>query len=222
MLRMRWTVLSLVPVFLFATGCAVNEVIEAEETELIVAETPPDESLLLDIGVVEFADGIPEGNDPEDTQIYEEIRSAEARYLPYHLKTTLQGTGHWGAVRVIPSRNAFTDIVISGAIEESDGEFIELAITVEDAPFVAIDLDVRGSGQEAELLFTTNVGEYVIADAEHPLSMREERPYLLVRDGLEALLARPVYYRLVEHALEEQGRLVVYSAGARFDLGASA
>jgi hypothetical protein len=123
----------LVPVFLFATGCAVNEVIEAEETELIVAESPPDESLLLDIGVVEFSDGIPANNDPEDTGIYSEIRSAESRYLPYHLKTTLQGTGHWGAVRVIPSRNAFTDIVISGAIEESDGEFVELEITVEDA-----------------------------------------------------------------------------------------
>mgnify|MGYP001815455202 CR=1 FL=1 len=130
---MRWTVLSLVPFCLFATGCAVNEVIEAEETELIVAETPPDESLLLDIGVVEFAGGIPAENDPEDTGVYSEIRSAESRYLPYHLKTTLQGTGHWGAVRVIPSRNAFTDIVISGAIEESDGEFIELEITVADA-----------------------------------------------------------------------------------------
>ena len=130
---MRWTVLSLVPFVLIASGCAVNEVIEAEETELIVAEAPPDESLLLDIGVVEFNDGIPEKNDPADSGIFEEIRSAEARYLPYHLKTTLQGTGHWGAVRVIPSRNAFTDIVISGSIEVSDGEFIELDITVEDA-----------------------------------------------------------------------------------------
>ena len=121
------------PFLLITSGCTVNEVIEAEETELIVAETPPDESLLLYIGVVEFLDGMPDDNDPEDTGIYEEIRSAEARYLPYHLKTTLQGTGHWGAVRVIPSRDAFTDIIISGAIEESDGEFVELEITVQDA-----------------------------------------------------------------------------------------
>jgi hypothetical protein len=55
------------------------------------------------------------------------------RYLPYHLKTTLQGTGHWGAVRVIPSRSAFTDVIISGKIEKSDGEFITLNITVDDA-----------------------------------------------------------------------------------------
>jgi hypothetical protein len=130
---MRWTLLPTLAACLAASGCTVNEVIEAEETELIVAEAPPDESLLLDIGVVEFAAGVPKDNDPEDTGIFEEIRSAEARYLPYHLKTTLQGTGHWGAVRVIPSRSAFTDVIISGSIEESDGEFIELDITVEDA-----------------------------------------------------------------------------------------
>lgn len=114
-------------------GCVVNEVITAEESELILADTTPDEALLLDIGVVEFADGLPSNNNSEKSGIYEEIRSAEARYLPYHLKTTLQSTGHWGAVRVIPSRDAFTDIVISGAIEKSNGEFIALDISIRDA-----------------------------------------------------------------------------------------
>jgi hypothetical protein len=131
--KLKWTSLILAPWLFALSGCAVNEVIEAEETELIVAEAPPDESMLLDIGVVEFAGGIPANNDPEDSGVYTEIRSAETRYLPYHLKTTLQGTGHWGAVRVIPSRSAFTDVIISGVIEESDGEFITLEITVEDA-----------------------------------------------------------------------------------------
>ena len=133
MQKMRWTLLLLASGLLVLSGCAVTEIIEAEETELIVAEAPPDESMLLDIGVVEFAAGIPANNDPDDSGIYAEIRSAEARYLPYHLKTTLQGTGHWGAVRVIPSRSAFTDVIISGAIDESDGEYITLDITVEDA-----------------------------------------------------------------------------------------
>jgi len=118
---------------LLFSGCAVNEVVTAEETELIVAETPPDESMLLDIGVVEFSGNVAEDNDPLETGVYDEIRSAEVRYLPYHLKTTLQGTGHWGAVRVIPSRSAFTDIIISGTIEESDGEFITLDISVHDS-----------------------------------------------------------------------------------------
>ena len=114
-------------------GCTVNEVITAEETELVVAEDPLDEALLLDIGIVEFEDGVPDDNDPADTRIYEEIRGAEARYRPYHLKTTLQGTGHWGAVRVIPSRQAFTDVIISGRIDKSDGEYVKLEVFVHDA-----------------------------------------------------------------------------------------
>lgn len=114
-------------------GCSVNEVITAEETELIVAESPPDEAMLLDIGIVQLSDGIPDDNDPIDSGIYEEIRSAETNYLAYHLKTTLQGTGHWGAVRVVPSSSAFTDVTIGGTIEESDGEFITLRINVSDA-----------------------------------------------------------------------------------------
>ncbi len=114
-------------------GCAVNEVISAEETDLIIAAAPPEENLLLDIGIIQFDEGIPKNNDSSDTGVFEAIRSAESRYLAYHLKTTMQGTGHWGAVRVIPSRNAFTDVIISGKISESDGEFITLDIDVSDA-----------------------------------------------------------------------------------------
>ena len=120
-------------VCLAGQGCTVNEVITAEETELIIAEETVDESLLLDIGVVEFEDGVPDDNDSTDSGVYEEIRGAEARYLPYHLKTTLQGTGHWGAVRVIPSREAFSDVIISGRIEKSDGEYVKLHVSVHDA-----------------------------------------------------------------------------------------
>ncbi|MGI9221721.1 MAG: hypothetical protein ACR2QS_11880 [Woeseiaceae bacterium] len=114
-------------------GCSVNEVITAEETELIVAAAPPEESMLLDIGIIQFADGVPENNDSTDTRVFEEIRAAESRYLAYHLKTTLQGTGHWGAVRVIPSRDAFTDVIIDGEIAESDGEFVTLDVSISDA-----------------------------------------------------------------------------------------
>ncbi len=116
-----------------ATGCAVQELVLAQETELVVAMTSVDEALLLDVGIVEFDPGIPDGNLPQKTGIFEDIRRAEAKYIPYHLKTTLQGAGHWGAVRVIPSDQAFTDVIVSGSIEKSDGEYIELEITVFDA-----------------------------------------------------------------------------------------
>jgi len=118
---------------IFGSGCAVQELVIAEETELVVVTAPVDEAMLLDVGIVEFDAGIPKGNRPEKTGIYGDIRRAEAKYIPYHLKTTLQGTGHWGAVRVIPSTSAFTDVIIKGAIEKSDGEYIELRVSVSDA-----------------------------------------------------------------------------------------
>ena len=128
MTRTLFVLLSLV-----LSGCSVNEVVTAEETKLVVAEAPPDESMLLDIGVVEFQSGLDSRNDPDESGVFGEIRDAEVRYLAYHLKTTLQGTGHWGAVRVIPSRDAFTDVTVSGEIRKSDGELIELEITVHDS-----------------------------------------------------------------------------------------
>ncbi len=99
----------------------------------------------------------------------------------------------------------------------------KLAIEVEDAPFVAVNMEVRGTGKGTDLLFTTNVDDHVVADAAHPLRVDEEhgepRPYLLVRSGLEALINRAVFYRLVDLAQPEARELVVYSRGERFPLG---
>ncbi len=117
----------------FSSGCAVQELVVAQETELVVATSSVDEAQLLDVGVVEFDAGIPEDNRPDKTGIYDDIRRAEAKYIPYHLKTTLQNAGHWGAVRVIPSESAYTDVIISGSIEQSDGEYVELKMSVSDA-----------------------------------------------------------------------------------------
>jgi uncharacterized protein len=101
----------------------------------------------------------------------------------------------------------------------------KLLIRVDDAPFVAVDMEVQGEGRERGLLFVTNVGDAVVADAAHPIRVADTadgpRPYVRVRDALEALVSRPVYYRLVECAVDEGGELAVYSRGARFVLGSS-
>ena len=79
-------------------------------------------------------------------------------------------------------------------------------LRVEDAPFVAIDCEVIGDGADQQLVFTTNVGDRVHCNAEHPLRVLvnpqtgEPSPYVLVRDGLEAKIVRSVFYRLVEQA----------------------
>ena len=114
-------------------GCTVTEVIAPEQTPLAVASLNVTEALLLDVGIVNFDENVPDKNDPAKTGIYPEVRMAEARYIPYHLKNTMQGTGFWGAVRVIPSRYVFTDVTVSGSIKQSDGEYVALRVRVEDA-----------------------------------------------------------------------------------------
>lgn len=123
----------LVALFAFACGgCTVQEVITAEHTKLDVASLDVSENLLLDIGIVNFDPGVPQKNDPDKTGVYEEVREAEARYLPYHIKTTLQSTGYWGAVRVVPSDEVHTDVLLDGTIERSDGEYVTLTIAARD------------------------------------------------------------------------------------------
>ena len=79
----------------------------------------------------------------------------------------------------------------------------KLDIAVEDAPFVAVELRGEGAGQARRLAFRLNTDEALVAGPDHPLRVRGGQPYLLVRDGLEALVARPVYYELAELALAE-------------------
>ncbi len=103
----------------------------------------------------------------------------------------------------------------------------KLRIVVEDAPFVAVKVETATNARGPVLRFTTNVGDEVEADAEHPIRVEtdlesgEPRPYLMVRRGLEALIARPVFYELVDMAADHAGEdvLTVESAGTRFVLG---
>lgn len=100
----------------------------------------------------------------------------------------------------------------------------KLAIEVEDAPFIAVDMESSGEGRERRLVFATNLDDAVQADAEHPITVAgtpaEPRPYVEVRDGLRALIARSVFYRLVDIAeTESSGEVSIWSAGARFVLG---
>jgi hypothetical protein len=103
----------------------------------------------------------------------------------------------------------------------------KMRITVEDAPFVAVAFERVSDERGSVLRFTTNVGDEVDADAEHPIRVEtdaetgEPRPYVMVRRGLEALIARPVFYELVDIADERphDDVLAVESAGTRFVLG---
>lgn len=97
----------------------------------------------------------------------------------------------------------------------------KVGITVEDAPFVAVDAT---RDDEGRVVFTTNVGDAVTAGADHPVRVTVDadgtpRPYVMVRRGLEARIDRKTFYRLVEEAEDVGGRLVLRSGEATFDLG---
>ncbi len=84
----------------------------------------------------------------------------------------------------------------------------KVGIRVEDAPFVAVELNVSGAGDTQVMTFRTNVGDVVEAGPKNPLRFEDEdetgglKPYLLVRGRLEALVARPVMYELASHGEE--------------------
>lgn len=101
-------------------------------------------------------------------------------------------------------------------------------VTVDDAPFVAVAVDAGGEGRGQRLIFRTNLDEIVTAGEEHPLRVEiasdgTPAPYILVRPGLEARLARPVFYELAELGVEEtiagETQFGVWSAGVFFRLG---
>ena len=120
--------------------------------------------------------------------------------------------GSWVHEGAIISREALVRLFSTVLRKDPDGIHLvtpgeKLKISVEDAPFVAVRVDRAGDA----LRFTTNVGDEVEAGAQNPIRVEmdaptgEPRPYLHVRAGLEALIARPVFYELVEMAEPRDG-----------------
>jgi hypothetical protein len=88
----------------------------------------------------------------------------------------------------------------------------KIDVAVDDAPFLAVEMQVEGSGRAQRLTFRTNVDDVATAGPEHPLRFVTEKasgglkPYLRVRGRLEALVTRALYYDLVELAVTETER----------------
>jgi hypothetical protein len=106
----------------------------------------------------------------------------------------------------------------------------KMRIRVDDVPFVAVLVDAEGQGENQNLLFTTNVGDQVIAAEDNPVRVSidartgEPAPYVHVRRGLEARLSRNVFYQLAEMAVPSSNanEMGVWSAGRFFVLGSAA
>lgn len=112
---------------------------------------------------------------------------------------------------------------------EADGSHVlvtpveKLDIAVDDAAFTAVEMKSEGAGRDTHLAFRLNTGDLVTAGPDHALRFAEgqdgPRPYLHVRGGLEALVARSLYYELAERALGNDSEPPgVWSNGAFFAL----
>jgi hypothetical protein len=115
---------------------------------------------------------------------------------------------------------------------EEDGSYVlvtpaeKLDIIVEDAPFIAVEVKSEGEGRARSLAFRLNTDDLVIAGPANPIRVvtRDDgpHPYVMVRGGMEALIARPVYYELAELAVAEAAEpLGLWSGGAFFALEAA-
>jgi hypothetical protein len=147
---------------------------------------------------------------------------------------------HGSAIRRKPLVRLFSTVIR----REDDGDYYLVTpvercrIQVDDAPFTAVEMFVEGQGEDQSLSFRTNVDEVVRLDDDHPLRLvidaesGEPAPYIRVRDNLDALVVRPVYYDLVDLAVEkppapsdrasapEDGDIIgVWSGGRYFELG---
>ncbi len=109
---------------------------DGKPVEAIQAGVEIPEERLLDVGILVFEPGLSEQDveteDLEAKGVFEGVRKAEARYIPIQLQRTLESTGNWGAVRLIPAGNR-VDVTVSGRIINSTGKTLEVSLRVVDA-----------------------------------------------------------------------------------------
>lgn len=129
----------------------------------------------------------------------------------------IQRDGTWTYQGSPIGRKALVKLFASVLRRDGDGRHYMVTpaekfdVAVEDAPFLAVEMEVNGTGKEQRLVFRTNVDDVVECGPEHPIRFEEEpgsgglKPYILVRGRLEARVTRAVYYDLVELALASDG-----------------
>ncbi|MEE9562894.1 MAG: hypothetical protein V3W50_07480 [Thermoanaerobaculia bacterium] len=133
--RSRHALLACWAALLLAAALPATAAIETAHA--IQAQTEIPEEQLLDVGIEVFDPGLPEETVPtfkqQEKGVFTEVRNSEARYIPFHLKDTLQATGHWGAVRVVPAGMSNVELTVKGQIIKSNGKNLVLTVQAVDA-----------------------------------------------------------------------------------------
>jgi hypothetical protein len=198
------------------------------------------------MGAVEFKKSDPSSNTAVDSTLIQKADSGNSlpagpeirvRRLPIDcgdLEMRIARDGTWFYRGSPIARLPLVKLFASVLRREADGHYWLVTpaergkIEVEDVPFLAVALTAEGQGREQQLIFRTNLDDIVTAGADNPLRVEtsangEPAPYILVRDDLEARIARPVFYELVELGREERventTQFGVWSSGMFFVLG---
>ncbi|MGI9329090.1 MAG: hypothetical protein ACR2QB_00095 [Gammaproteobacteria bacterium] len=114
-------------------GCAASRTVEYDNVEIARAETEVPIDQMLDVGILLFDPGVAEDQEEPDGFTFPDVRRAEARYMPYHMKSTLEDSGYWGSVWVLPQRTDAVDLLVWARIDESNGLEAELRVGAWDA-----------------------------------------------------------------------------------------
>lgn len=122
-----------ITVAVFSVSCATHTVKSTSYTPIVQDSRNIPENLLLDVGVAIFDPGIDEIKKSERDTANPDIRVAESRYAPFLLSETLQRSGNWGIVRVMPNDESPMDVLLNGTILSSDGEQMEIRVEVSDS-----------------------------------------------------------------------------------------
>ncbi|MFU8876685.1 MAG: hypothetical protein ACNA7E_00980 [Wenzhouxiangellaceae bacterium] len=214
---------------LLLAGCATGPQPRELPTEVVpldraTAELPAED--VLNVNIVRFEANVP--SDPEFSEVEEvftDVRNAEARFVPYTLRQTLQRSGQWGDVRVVPESMEGAELEVSGRILDSHGEELKLAIQARDATGrVWLDRNYSETINAARYQVSTAHGEDPfqslynriandLARARARLQAEEKRQIAEVAElRFAAQLAPDVYQpQLVE---AQDGRLQARSSGA--------
>lgn len=139
--------------------------------------------------------------------------------------------GAWHHERRPIPREALVKLFATVLRREADGSYVlvtpaeKLTIVVEDVPFIAVEMAMEGENDAQRLVLRTNVGDVVTVDADHPLRVAADAagdglvPYVLVRGGLEARLARPLVHELAPYFETRGNDIGVVSSGHFFVIG---
>ncbi len=148
------------------------------------------------------------------------------------LDMRIASDGTWFYLGTPIGRHALVKL-FSTILKREDGKYFlvtpveKVGIRVDDAPFLAVEMEKEGEGAARKLNFRTNVDDVLQVDAEHPMRFVEQpgsgglKPYVRVRGRLEALVTRAVYADLVALAIERDGVAGIWSGGCFWPLAAT-